>query len=386
MKKYLILLIPFLIITGCRKRNLFTVDGSLKMTGKEYIYLNNVNIDKLVLIDSARINGKGRFRFRVKAGEPDFYQIGYPLNDFVTLLAGPGEKIQLDFSGDRLSEKYTVTGSKGSEQIQILDLKLLNTKSKLDSISTLYKNSEKDPDFGTKGKLLEETWLNLIKEQRKFNIEFIIKNMTSLAAIKALYQRIDDNTYVLYEPHDLQYLKIVIDSLKRYYPESKHTKALVSDFTNEMNQYYSRQLNQMSTTLPETRLDPDLTDINGKKVRLSSLKGKYVLLAFWSADSRECIAENLQLKEYYRLYNRKGFEIYQINLDEDESVWKSAVKFDELPWINTREDNPANPYYARVYNVKTLPANYLYDPEGSITASNLHGRTLQIKLNQLFNN
>jgi hypothetical protein len=138
--------------------------------------------------------------------------------------------------------------------------------------------------------------------------------------------------------------------------------------------------------LPETRLDPDLTDINGKKVRLSSLKGKYVLLAFWSADSRECIAENLQLKEYYRLYNRKGFEIYQINLDEDESVWKSAVKFDELPWINTREDNPANPYYARVYNVKTLPANYLYDPEGSITASNLHGRTLQIKLNQLFNN
>ena len=51
-----------------------------------------------------------------------------------------------------------------------------------------------------------------------------------------------------------------------------------------------------------------------------------------------------------------------------------------------REDDPADPYYARVYNVKTLPTNYLYDPEWNITASNLHGKTLQIKLNQLFNN
>ncbi len=104
------------------------------------------------------------------------------------------------------------------------------------------------------------------------------------------------------------------------------------------------------------------------------------------SDSRECIAENLQLKEFYRLYNRKGFEIYQINLDEDESTWKTAVKFDELPWISTREDDPADPINARLFNVKTLPANYLYDPEGKIIASNLHGKTLQIKLNQLFNN
>ncbi len=49
----------------------------LKMTGKEYIYINRVDVDKLVLIDSAKINRKGSFRFRVKAGEPDFYQIGY---------------------------------------------------------------------------------------------------------------------------------------------------------------------------------------------------------------------------------------------------------------------------------------------------------------------
>ena len=84
-----------------------------------------------------------------------------------------------------------------------------------------------------------------------------------------------------------------------------------------------------------------LKNIDGKRIALSSLKGKYVLLTFWSFRSKECIAENLQLKEFYKLYNNKGFEIYQINLDENEADWKAAVKFDELPWISTREDDPA---------------------------------------------
>jgi hypothetical protein len=387
MKKYLILLIPVLIITGCRNRNAFTVTGSVKAPSeKEYIYINRVNVDKTVLIDSARINSRTRFRFRIKADEIDYYQLGYPPEDFVTLLALPGEKINLDFKGKRLSENYEVTGSEGSGKVQLLDLKLLNTKNKLDSITTLYRNAEKEPDFDTKRKLIEADYLNLVREQRQFNIEFIIKNISSLSAIKALYQRLDDQTYVLYEPRDLQYFKIVSDSLSRHFPDSKHTKALVSDFSKEMNQFYSRQLQQISSSLPETKLDPDLKDINGNRVKLSSLRGKYVLLTFWSAASRECIAENLQLKEFYRLYNRKGFQIYQVNLDADESAWKSAVKFDELPWINTREDDVADPVNARLYNVKAVPANYLYDPEGNIIASNLHGRNLQIKLNQLFNN
>jgi hypothetical protein len=102
-------------------------------------------------------------------------------------------------------------------------------------------------------------------------------------------------------------------------------------------------------------------------------------------ESKDCIAENLQLKDIYKTYNKRGFEIYQINVDEDEGKWKREVKFDELPWINTREDDPKNPKNAVLYNVKVLPTNYLYDRDGNITGSNLHGKYLQIRLNQLFN-
>ncbi len=386
MKKSLILIISILIMISCKNKNTFTVTGTLKPADQKSVYINRVNVDEIVPVDSAKIRNNGSFRFRVKAEDPDFYQVGYSTGDFVTLLAEPGEKINLNFSDERLSENYSVSGSAGSEQVRILDLKLLETKTKLDSIRDLYDKAEEEADNEIRRKTLEEEYIRLVREQRKFNIEFILNNMKSLSAIKAVYQKIDDQTYVLFESRDLQYMKIVSDTLTKYYPDSRHTKALLSNFSREMNQFYSRQLEQLSSTLPETKLDPDLKDINGRRVKLSSLKGKHVLLTFWSVQSRESVAENLQLKEFYRNYNRKGFEIYQINLDADEEAWKAAVRFDELPWISTREDDPANPVNAQLYNVKSLPTNYLYNPEGNIIATNLHGRSLQIKLNQLFNN
>jgi thiol-disulfide isomerase/thioredoxin len=145
------------------------------------------------------------------------------------------------------------------------------------------------------------------------------------------------------------------------------------------------RIEQIAKDAPVTKLDPDLKNVTGRRIALSSLKGKYVLLTFWSVQSKDCIRENLQLKEFYKLYNKKGFEIYQINLDENEENWKTAVRFDELPWISTREDDPNNPKNALLFNVKSLPANYLFDKESKIIASNIHGRSLQLKLRQLFN-
>ena len=190
---------------------------------------------------------------------------------------------------------------------------------------------------------------------------------------------------MLYDPHDLQYLKIVTDSLTRHYPNSKQVQALAHDFEKEMNQLYISRVQEIAKDLPKTTFNPSLKNTRGERITLSSLKGKYVLLTFWSVSSKDCLEENLQLKQIYKLYNKKGFEIYQINLDENEAAWKAAVNFDELPWISTREDDPKDPKNAILFNVKSLPANYLFDKESNIMTSNLHGRSLQIKLDQLFN-
>ena len=177
MKKYLILLVLVLISSACRKNHLFIVNGTVTDSIRKNIYLQRIDVISTVLIDSSKIDRKGSFRFRVKTTEPDFYQVGYSDKDFVTLLAEPGEKIQLDFHGQNLSDNYTISGSKGSELIQVLDLQLIKTKNKLDSISTAYVKAGTEPDPETKKSVLEQEYLNLLKEQRKFNIVFIINNI-----------------------------------------------------------------------------------------------------------------------------------------------------------------------------------------------------------------
>jgi len=384
MKRILFLLTLVIIFTGCNYKNQFAVNGVIKDSKTKYIYLNKLDVDTPILIDSAKISRKGSFRFKVKATGPDFYQLGFSTTNFITLLAEPEERINLLFNGKDLFENYSVKGSAGSAKLQVLDLFLAETKRKLDSLSTLYTKASHEPGFDVRGPLLDAEFKDLVKTQRKNNIVFIINNINSLASIKALYQKINPQTYVLYDQHDLQYLKIVSDSLTRHYPNSKQVQALARDFKKELNQMLFSEIEQISKNVPNAVLDPDLVNIAGKRVSLSSLKGKYVLLTFWSVQSRDCIEENLQLKEFYKLYNKKGFEIYQINLDENEELWRAAVRFDELPWINTREDNPKDPKNALLFNVKTLPANYLFDKESKIIASNLHGKELQLKLDQLF--
>jgi hypothetical protein len=386
MKRYLYLIILVIIYSGCKEKNSFRVTGNISGNTTKSIYFSRLELDTPILIDSAKIGKNGSFKIKILATGPDFYMVSLSNDNFVTLLAKPGEKINLTFESPVLYNNYKVSGSEGSEKIQVLDQTLIDTKKKLDSLSAEYAKASSQPGFDLKGPELETEFNDLIKAQRKKNIGFIITNTTSLASIKALYQRIDPDTYVLYDPKDLQYLKIVSDSLKKYYPNSKHVQALTRDFEKEMSIMYTNQIGKISEKLEPVKLNPELRSIEGKRVSLESLRGKYVLLTFWSAGSRDCVNENLALKELYKVYNKKGFEIYQVSLDPDENVWKNAVKFDELPWISTREDDPANPATARLFNVRELPANYLFDKQGVLIASNLHGRTLKLKLDQIFNN
>lgn len=384
MKKTILILLPVIVFSACQSKHSFTISGVINENKNKKIYLNRINVDTPVLIDSSSVTKKGTFSFRVKATEPDFYQLGFSASDFITILAEPGEKIKLDFRNDNLYEGYSVTGSVGSEQVRSLDYQLAATKRKLDSLRVLYDNESKMPGFSERGPQLEEQFRSLLKDLRKKNIEFIIKNTKSMASIKALYQRIDENTYVLYDPRDLQYLKIVTDSLTRYYPNSKNVQALAADTKKELENMYASRIENLAMAQKPKTLDPNLKDISGKRIALSSLKGKYVLLTFWSVDSKDCIAENLSLKDIYKAYNKKGFEIYQINIDQNEDLWRKEVKFDELPWINTREDDPLHPENATLFNVRSVPYNFLFDRKGTIIGTNLHGNALQIKLDQLF--
>jgi len=382
MKK-IVLFLPLIILFACG-RNHVRISGVIKETEKEMIYLDKMGAGDIVSVDSSGINKHGEFNLNTKVSELNFYRLRLSDNNFVTLLTGPGEKIRITSNKEYLPENYELTGSENSQKIRLLDNHLLKTQKKLDSLTNLFKELNNKPGFDTISEGLNEAYLKVENEQRNFNIRFVLENLNSLASIKALYQKFDENTYVLYKNRDLQYLKIVSDSLQKAYPESKHTKALVADLEKGLNRYNQLRINQIIENMPKTALDVQLPDINGDTISLLSNRGKYVLLSFWSTASEACLKENLIFKSLYKKYNRKGFEIYQVCIDKNIVKWEKAVKFDELPWISVIDTDPEKSGIVRMFNIQSVPFNYMFDKEGNIISKDLHGRTLNIKMNQLF--
>lgn len=377
------MLIAGALLAGCNSENKVTIKGSFTEAMEGQVYLEQSQVDHVTRVDSAAIK-RGRFKFVAETTAPEFYQIRFPNNEFVGLLAMPGETISIVFGKSPIAMNYTVQGSPGSEDVRFLDRQLLVTKSRLDSVRNIY-SSLGSEELAARGPELEKAFVDIVDAQRKFNIKFVIENMSSMSAIQALYQRLDENTYVLYQPRDLQYLKIVSDSLSVKYPVSRHVRALKENVTAELNKMYIDRVATLASQLPMTNTTPELPDINGKMQSVSSLKGKYVLVSFWTTTSQECMDELPALKTLYEAYNRKGLEIYQISLDTSEERWKSIVRFEEIPWISVREPDPLNPVYSRLMNITRLPSNLLYDPEGNIINSNLAGRNLSIRMDQIFN-
>ncbi|MFP4489520.1 MAG: thioredoxin-like domain-containing protein [Bacteroidales bacterium] len=384
IKRSAMLALLVLLAASCNNNDSIIIKGSYPGEGHDYIYINRVNLNNPVPVDSARISKKGSFRVRMEAEEPAFYTLGFDNNEFITVVAEPGDRISLDFNSRRMQNGYTVSGSTESEKVRQLDKKLGQTILALDSISTEYLEATESEDE-EKAAELEQLYLKRLKEQRMHNIGFILDNLSKLSAIKALYQSIDENTYVLYEPRDLQYLKLVSDSLSKHYPGITLTNTLMENLESELNQMYINRITREAEQAEAVSLDADLRNVNGQRIRLSEvIKNNYVLLSFWSAESKECVSNNMHLKQMYRLYHNSGFEIYQVNLDNDESLWKKSVRFDELPWISVREDDPSKPVIAGLFNISRVPSNYLFDMNGDIIGKDLFGRSLKIKLGQIF--
>lgn len=127
---------------------------------------------------------------------------------------------------------------------------------------------------------------------------------------------------------------------------------------------------------------------SGEMVSLQSVvenkKNRYVLLDFWASWCGPCMAEMPHLKEAYKLYHKKGFEIYGVSFDAKKEAWQGAIEKQQMKWVNVstleRFDNPAAEYYA----VESIPTNYLIDcSNGVIIAKNLRGEAVLEKLAEL---
>jgi peroxiredoxin len=130
---------------------------------------------------------------------------------------------------------------------------------------------------------------------------------------------------------------------------------------------------------------PDFTqnDIKGNPVKLSSLRGKYVLVDFWASWCGPCRHENPVVVEAYNQFKDKNFTILGVSLDNAKANWEKAIAADKLDWTQVSDLKGWQNEVAALYGVQSIPQNFLLDPQGKIIAKNLRGEELKSKLGEL---
>ena len=129
----------------------------------------------------------------------------------------------------------------------------------------------------------------------------------------------------------------------------------------------------------------EMTDRDGNIRKLSSLRGKVVLIDFWASWCRPCRMENPNVVRLYRLYHFKGFEVFSVSLDNNRDAWLKAIEDDHLTWPNHVSDLRGwSSAAGRLYGIQSIPATVLIDRNGKVLARNLRGQDLENKLKEIF--
>ena len=139
------------------------------------------------------------------------------------------------------------------------------------------------------------------------------------------------------------------------------------------------------TAVGQKFIDFEMPTPDGKTLKISDVvsKNKYTLIDFWASWCGPCRAEMPNVVAAYNEYNKKGFGIVGVSLDNDEAKWKGAIKDLKMPWAHMSDLKGWQCEGAALYGVNSIPATVLVSQDGTIVARNLRADALKEKLAEL---
>jgi peroxiredoxin len=342
-----------------------------------------INLNSRTTLDSAIIDKEGNFKLQSSTKDPNLFMVRIESGPFINLCLRGGERIRISADFNDFTN-YNISGSEESEQIRALVLKTREILLQINKLSMISEDSINSPNYAAIKMDVSREFDKQRNDLRAFSKEFIKKNSTSLICLLALKNQIGPQFYVLHPLNDKEFFLEVDSVLMSVYPKSE----LVLSFHNELINFLSQAEATQSPSglLSAGQLAPEieLPSPDGKKIKLSSLRGKYVLLDFWAAWCPPCRAENPNLVMNYQKYHSKGLEIFQVSLDRTREDWLKGINDDNLKWLHVSDLKYWNSEVVSMYGITGIPMNYLLDKEGKVIAGNLRGPALSEKLMEIF--
>ena len=367
-KSNLLPIAAVLAMAACQpKVDRFAVSGAIMDAQDHTLYLERMDIDRIVTVDSVKLGQDGNFCFRQPAPQDCFELYRLRLGSgTVNFAVDSVQEISITARMSDMQTAYVIEGSASSLAMKsvaerqyrfITDLKELRQRFAGPQVGVL------DAHIG---ELLEVFKSDLCNE-------FIFPNPGSPAAYYCLF--ISVNGHRIFNPYagrqDAKTFASVASSMDMLYPESERTLHLhnlalkAMSRTSATNTVTQQQAEWLGSVVSESGLiDMELPDLNGMAHKLSDLKGKVVLLDLTAYKTDFSANYNMVLRKLYDKYSGQGLEIYQVSFDNDESFWMNAAV--SVPWICVRDENSLDSDILKLYNVEQLPAAFIIDRNGDI--------------------
>ena len=362
MKRIFLMLVAVVALVGCgsntnaTKTEIYGAIDNLESIGNVYL----VDMwDARNVIDSVKIENTNTFHFEGVKHAPTFARLMMEGDRPVALLFLDGGKVRV--SGDYRKGDIKASGTPANDAFVAM--------------------MERDQELRAKYRQA------MVAKDAKA-AEAVDEEHTAMQ--QEFYNNNKNNVFGLFMLKQLSYgmtAKEVLDELAALPAEMAAWPMVVKMRDNSERKFKTEPQVEGSDYVPHY-IDIEQPTPAGEAVSLKSVvenkRNRYVLLDFWASWCGPCMGEMPYLKEAYKLYHDKGFEIYGVSFDNKAESWKAAIENQQMKWVNVstleRFDNPA----AKDYVVESIPTNFLIDcSNGVIIAKNLRGEAVLKKLEEL---